>query len=384
MSRNERVAAWLVALNPGTALLAVVALSLRIRNLAAGLRSARADSVLWVILGLIGWASVLNGYNVSRGAVNWLVPFIFIWLYCIGRWGVKSPARVLEGFLAGTAFLAVVILVGRMLSLEWTWGGFDILAHFSRPTGRGVVLGVPSNGLGVSLAAGVIGGLGISVSAGNTKSRVKGAIIAALCLGAVMVTLSRGAMVGVTAGVIAAGVLLSPRVLLLFSAIGVAASALAPVVAPRIWDRIASIVDLVGNQSNVGRLQIWRGTLDLIREHFWLGVGPGNFGSVYPAFSVPGYEHFRTPHNNILNFVSGWGAIAGFLFFGWIAWVMVRSLVRGLTTHQKIMWVILLTFWVHVLFDDLMAVHIGLFLGCLENHGDNQSIDGHQSIDGQL
>lgn len=105
----------------------------------------------------------------------------------------------------------------------------------------------------------------------------------------------------------------------------------------------------------------------MLKDHFWLGVGPGNFSRVYPLYSAPGYETFRTPHSTYLNLMTGWGVPGGLLFFGWIAWVMIRNFRRGLTPLQKLMVMILIAFWTHVLFDDLIALYAAFLLGTLES-----------------
>ena len=168
---------------------------------------------------------------------------------------------------------------------------------------------------------------------------------------------------GVTAGILVTAVFFSPRVLALLGG-GVAA---AGAVSEQWRFRIASIFSYAPNQE---RFEIWQGALAMIRDHFWFGIGPGKFGRVYPHYVVkPNLATFGSPHNNYMYVISMWGIFGGLLFFGWQAWVMVRSLSRGLTPHQKAIWATLVAFFVHSLFDDLIAPTIPLLLGLLENEG---------------
>src|SRR5262249_38096632 len=49
------------------------------------------------------------------------------------------------------------------------------------------------------------------------------------------------------------------------------------------------------------RFDYWRATWAMIREHPWLGVGPGNFGRHYPRYMVPtAFEYIKDPHNFVL------------------------------------------------------------------------------------
>lgn len=351
----------MLPIHPATGFIALIGLSLRAKDVIKGLRQERRDLWLYAILALVGIISIIGAYDVQRGIVNFLVPFLFIWLYALGRWAIKDPTRFLVSMLHGTAFFGLVILVARIFGLELFLGGFTILGDFTPPAPRGNVLGVPSNGLAVVLEAGVVGGLGLLFTVRTTKERLVALLIALLSMGGIMVTMSRGAMVAMIAGTVALGLLLSPRVLIPFGAAAVAMLALFE----RFRNRFASIIDLGEHE---GRLGIWQSTLNLIRDHLWFGVGPGNFGLVYPSYAVnEDVAGFGSAHNNYLFFTAQWGIVGGLLFYGWHAWVLIRSLLRGMGSHQKIMWAILIAFATHTLVDDLMTVYAGLLLGCLEN-----------------
>lgn len=340
---------------------ALVALSFRARSVWAQARREKYDLILWSALAVVGLLSAFLGYDIARGLTSFLIPFIFIWVYCLGRWGLVYPEHFLRSMLRGTALLATIMVVARWLNLSFWIGDFPVLADF-RPGGRGVVLGVISNGLAVVLEAGAIGGIGLLFAGAKWRDKVEGVIISALSIAAVFITMSRGAMVGIVAGAIAGGLLFSPLAVVPVAVAGGGGV----LVSPRLQQRILSIVDVTTNNSNVTRLRIWEATWHMLKDHFWLGVGPGNFSRVYPLYSVPGYEA-RTPHSTYLNLISGWGVLGGLLFFGWIVWVVVRSFRRGLSPIQKVMLMILASFWTHVLFDDLITMYTPLLLGALEN-----------------
>src|SRR5690606_23666304 len=147
----------------------------------------------------------------------------------------------------------------------------------------------------------------------------------------VFITLSRGALVGIAAGVSVASLLLTPWALL--AATG--AAGLAMGMSSIVRERVLSIANLVDYTSNIARLHIWEAALKIVHDHLWFGVGPGNFYFAYPSYATPGYENFLTPHSVYLNFITGWGLVGGALFFGWIAWVIVRTWQRGLSPLQK-------------------------------------------------
>ncbi len=353
---------WLLPLSPAMELLAVVSLSSRARTVWAKVREHRTEMMIWGALAIVGLVSAMLGYDLVRGLTSWLIPFLFIWTYCLGRWGLTDPQQFLRSMLRGTALLATIIIIARWLQLEVRIGDFPVLTNF-RGNGRGNVLGVVSNGLAVMLEAGVVGGIGLLFAGAKRRDKLEGLLIAVLCTVAIFITMSRGAMVGVAAGALAGAILFSPLALFPLATAGIAGVLLSP----RLQRRVLSIIDVTDDRSNVTRLHIWEGTWRMLKDHFWLGVGPGNFSRVYPLYSTPGYEMARTPHNTYLNLISGWGFLGGLLFFGWIGWVMVRTFRRGLTPIQKTIFMILIAFWTHVLFDDLITVYAALLLGALEN-----------------
>lgn len=344
------------------ALVAIVSLSFRARTVWAQVRKQKHELILWGALAVAGLLSTFLGYDVGRGLSSMLIPFVFIWAYCLGRWGIADPEQFLRSMLRGTALLAAIMVVARWFNLNIQVGDLPILTGF-HPTGRGNVLGVQSNGLAIVLEAGAVGGIGLLFAGKRRWDKLEGIMIAGLSIAAVFITMSRGAMVGIAAGVIAGGLLFSPLAiipLVVAGIVGVMAS-------PRIQRRVLSIIDVTDDRSNIARLRIWEGTWRMLKDHFWLGVGPGNFSRVYPSYSIPGYEMYRTPHNTYLNLITGWGMLGGLLFFGWIAWVMIRNIWRGLSPLQKIMVMILVAFWTHVLFDDLIALYAAFLLGTLES-----------------
>ncbi|BAS27917.1 O-antigen ligase family protein [Limnochorda pilosa] len=360
----DRVVAWLLPFHPVAGVVAVVLLSLRSRSVIRGLRSQRVDLLVFAALGLAGWASVWAGVDAARGAVNWLVPFAFLWLYVLGRWAVRDPEAFLLDLLRATGLLALVVVVARLFELQVSVAGITLLDRFAGPGGRGYVIGQGVNGLAVVLEVGAIGGLAWLATARTGRGRLEGGIIGILSLAAVFVTLSRGAMVGVAASAVAGALLLSWRVLIPAAALlGVAL-----VSSPLFRERLLSTLDLA---RNVQRFRIWEGSLKLIRDHPWLGVGPGNFELAYPQYRLPEeYEHAMTPHNLYLNITTGWGIPGALILFGWIAWVMLRNLRRSMAPYKKVVLLILITFWVHVLFDDLITPQVGLLLGCLDRPDD--------------
>lgn len=74
-----------------------------------------------------------------------------------------------------------------------------------------------------------------------------------------------------------------------------------------------------GDSSTSYRLSIWRGTLDMLKDTWWygIGIGEGAFRRVYPAYALPGIETAPHSHNLYLQIITEGGvfALISFLLF---------------------------------------------------------------------
>ena len=70
----------------------------------------------------------------------------------------------------------------------------------------------------------------------------------------------------------------------------------------------------LGRSSLEARGDYWRGAMAIARDHFWLGTGPGTFGSVYPKYKTAQTEEAQLVHNNFLEMWSDSGFPAFIVF----------------------------------------------------------------------
>jgi len=80
------------------------------------------------------------------------------------------------------------------------------------------------------------------------------------------------------------------------------------------------------------RLQYWQSTLAMIQDRPWLGCGPGQFQSAYPAYKLPqASEDIADPHNFLLEVWATAGtpaAVALLAVLGCFAWATVSLRTR--------------------------------------------------------
>ena len=82
-----------------------------------------------------------------------------------------------------------------------------------------------------------------------------------------------------------------------------------------------------GTGSLEARTDYWRGAIRIIKDHPWIGTGPGTFGSIYPMYKTALTEEAAAVHNSFLQMWSDSGILA-FLAFGVLWIVAVRDSFR--------------------------------------------------------
>ncbi|HHX10664.1 MAG TPA: hypothetical protein GX729_04785 [Firmicutes bacterium] len=147
---------------------------------------------------------------------------------------------------------------------------------------------------------------------------------------ALILTWSRGAWLGFIASFGLLAVLFDKRLLLM----GLIAAMLAVIIAPPVLvDRLLSSFSLE-DSSNSYRMFIWRGSLALLREYLFRGVGLGadSFAQVYPEYMI-----VQTPaphaHSTYLQMLIELGLL-GFLALMWLLIVCGWQSLRAIFTQK--------------------------------------------------
>ena len=134
--------------------------------------------------------------------------------------------------------------------------------------------------------------------------RVFAGVTLVLTTVATVLTYSRGGWLGLLAGLAIVVLLLLvrstqtwpliwrrllPLAVLLF---GVVVLVVAATQFEPIRTRISSLLAGRGDSSNNFRINVWFAAADIVRDHPWLGIGPGNaaFNSIYPLYQQPKFN----------------------------------------------------------------------------------------------
>jgi O-antigen ligase len=231
------------------------------------------------------------------------------------------------------AAVAVFVLTGVSLALH---GLYQYLTHAPMPaswvdvreTGIGTraysIIQNP-NGLGAFLLMGAM--VSLSLALARRSRAVLRVLWAAACvmqLAGIAVTFSRGAWIGLAAGVAALLIIAYRRYLVPIVAVVVVAwFALPRVFIDRLTFAFSSAY--ITKSSAAGRLYVWNMALDYAGRHPWFGVGLGTFGGT----SAVTFGYGRLWVDSFYLQLAAEGGLLLLAFFLWVLLRVVKGLVKG-------------------------------------------------------
>ncbi len=118
-----------------------------------------------------------------------------------------------------------------------------------------------------------------------------------------------------------------------YKGLAVTAAAIAGVVALTVLastpavERLESLMPTENGPNLQTRIAVSVATLDLVRDHLFLGTGPGTFATAFTAYRPSVGLRFLNAHNDYLQFVSETGILTAFIML-WLAAVAFRASIR--------------------------------------------------------
>lgn len=297
-------------------------------------RDARAAR--WVVLAVIGAAALEASYGIFQFGTGRGPDFFAIgpFMRAYGHFGQPNP---FAGYL-GTALplaLAVALLLARDSLGRWALAATGLLV-------AGVLLSFSRGAwLGVACAAAVM------LATASARSRRW-----LVPLGAAILLLAVVGALGLLPATIA-------------ERINVVAEYFGPFDVQR--------VDLNSeNWSVVERMAHWQAAWYMFLDHPWLGIGPGNYSSVYDQYYLPGWlEPLGHAHNYYLNLAAELGllGLSGYLLVFGLAF---RAAIRGLRASDSFWRTValgtlgsLVAIALHSAFDNLYVHGVSVQIGAL-------------------
>lgn len=185
----------------------------------------------------------------------------------------------------------------------------------------------------------VMVGIGASALAGQSRQQARwliGLAAAALPVVACLIlTKSRSAYLATLAGMVLLAIAgWRQRLRVSWRVLAVGTAAVAVLVAAAIALRALDVEVLTEARKSLSyRLEYWTATMAMIRDHPWLGCGPGNYRYAYEAYKLPqASEEVADPHNFLLEIWATAGTPAMLAFVAAIAgffWVVAKDATRG-------------------------------------------------------
>lgn len=191
------------------------------------------------------------------------------------------------------------------------------------------------NSLGGFMLPGFFGAFSFMILAQGKRAKIFYLMLTALIFAALLTTGSRGAFLGLLAGLVVYAAIALPqmkthgRQLLILAALMLAAFAVLSLLAHE--QNSQTPFDILRNSfsgSNLlgERFAIWRAALKIVHEHFWLGTGIGTFFLYYPEMRA---NDFTTAglmvHCDPLQFWTDMGVFAPLLFYTLVVLATIRT-----------------------------------------------------------
>lgn len=127
---------------------------------------------------------------------------------------------------------------------------------------------------------------------------------------------------------------------------------------PFIRNRLISILQF--KDTTLGRIKLWKTGWYMFKDHFWLGVGNGNFLTYYPEYikkhpTLTVYKTQATVHNSYLKMLAELGIFGGLVFTGiyGMMFYMIYSLLKK-TKRYKVVVLAFIGFWIAYLFQNFL------------------------------
>jgi O-antigen ligase len=164
------------------------------------------------------------------------------------------------------------------------------------------------------------------------RSRPLARLVALAAIGvisaAILLSLSRGAMIGMAAGIV---FLLftdrrRTRIVLAAGAIALTAGLLVVRADPAKFEQALFRKEVVAGHNVTTRLEAWNAASKLAADHPLLGIGPGNFRSYYyeATGNPPGTEILAVVHDAYLDVAAELGFVAAFAFLLYLGLAFAR------------------------------------------------------------
>ena len=310
--------------------LAAVIFVLFIINLLIGrIKPRKFDIFDWTVL-LFGICYAISGafsYNKAQGVQTSVLFLAFLSMFFVLRNMLNTEKR-LNVMLK--VFLFSALLVGLYGLYQYMTGNVVMNEawvdeeSFENLTVRVYSTFSNPNVFGEYLVVAISVCVGMLWKAKGAFRKIYYVFVAAVLVGALACTSSRGAMLGLMIA-LCMFVIFSEKRLLILILLGAIAM---PFVLPAsVWERLSSALAFT-DTSSLYRISIYKASINIIKEYWVTGIGVGAFPLIYPEFSFNAANAYHS-HNLFLNVFIEMG-ILGFILLILTAVLFMQNLYYGI------------------------------------------------------
>jgi O-antigen ligase len=283
----------------------------------AGINAAFLSPVAW-----LGWA-------------DWMSWAIFAAVYWLALNGLgRGAARHL---VQGTVALAAVVSVGlacyqRWFDSDWLMLGRTQTIYFAGRTSG--AFGIPNSQAALMLLL-----LPVVLWLAFDRARAMGrrvlaAVLAAILLFGLALTISRGAWLSFAAALAVWPLTTPGRSWRVRIGLATGALALSLLAGLALYTWVPSVktrfVRLIEQRGETTRPIMWKGAWELFREHPATGSGAGSYNILFEKHRPAGFrDEPQWAHNDYLNTLSDYGLVGAALLTGGFLWAVARALRSG-------------------------------------------------------
>ncbi len=171
-----------------------------------------------------------------------------------------------------------------------------------------------------------------AISRGTAKERMVYSLVSILLIACVILTWSRAAWIAMIVCSVIFFMMRSKKTVRYIVGVVFAIPFLSFIISDNIIARFMSIGDLA-DSSTLYRVYTWLGSLELIKDHLWSGIGYGAqaFAEVYPSYAFTGIEGAVHSHSLYLQIIISMG-IGGLICFAFMSFLFAQKSLEYIKT----------------------------------------------------
>lgn len=300
-------------------------------TLSSGKAMGQNAKAIWLPL-LLFMFSVVLGVAVSAeksDSIRVLVFFVTSFMLCFCVYGTLTDfGRINKFMLIVFAMLVVTsafAVLQRIAGIEADASLTDLNLNENMPGRLFGTLGNPNN-FAEYLVLIMPVGLAYALNIDDKKKKTGALLLMLLPLAALLGTYSRSSWISFAVSMVVFVVMWNRKSIPFWILLVVC---LLPFLPESIWNRILTIGNLE-DSSSAYRLNIWKGSFDMIKDYpiSGIGLGPGAFTEIFPMYAL---ENTRVAPHSHMQFLEVWVemGIIGLLSFVWLSVALVRRCMKN-------------------------------------------------------